>query len=213
MPPIASQTLVQCSAPWIQSMSGMPPVAMITTSGASARTSALPHSIEPDLDAEPLELRAPPVDDAEQVLAPAGARGEQQLPAEPVGGLEQHDVVPALRAHARGLEPGRAAADHDDLAARSRGDASIACGRVVSRARSRDCAGSAGGIATGNGWRRRRGGCVLVAGLDLAHDMRVGDVGARHRHHVEQALADGVAGGGDIGNAGGMETPAVSRRA
>jgi len=32
---------------------------------------------------------------------------------------------------------------------------------------------------------------VLLAALDLAHDVRIGDVRPRHRHHVQQSLANG----------------------
>ncbi len=40
---------------------------------------------------------------------------------------------------------------------------------------------------------------------DLAHDVRIGDVRARHAHHVELAGGDGVARRRDIGNARRMK--------
>ena len=52
---------------------------------------------------------------------------------------------------------------------------------------------------------------LFLAGFDLANDMRVGDMGAGHRHHIEQFLSDGVAGRRDVGNAGGVENRQAHR--
>ncbi len=46
---------------------------------------------------------------------------------------------------------------------------------------------------------------MLVAARDLVDDVRVGDMGSRHGHHIQQALADRIAGGGDIGDFRGVE--------
>ena len=46
---------------------------------------------------------------------------------------------------------------------------------------------------------------VLAADHDLAHDVRVGHVGAGHTHHVELARGNGKAGGGHILYFGGVE--------
>ena len=46
---------------------------------------------------------------------------------------------------------------------------------------------------------------VLALFDDLAHDMRVGHMGAGHAHHVKLAAGDGVAGGGDIRDAAGVK--------
>ena len=46
---------------------------------------------------------------------------------------------------------------------------------------------------------------VLLAGPDLPDDVRVGDVRAGHADHVELARGDRVPGGGDVGDAGGVE--------
>src|SRR5699024_12287595 len=51
------------------------------------------------------------------VLLAGDARGQPQLPAELLGGLEQGDHVPALGGADRGLQPGRSGADDGDLAA------------------------------------------------------------------------------------------------
>ena len=46
---------------------------------------------------------------------------------------------------------------------------------------------------------------VLLAGPDLPHDVRVGDVRPCHADHVELARGDRVPGGGHVGDAGGVE--------
>ena len=53
---------------------------------------------------------------------------------------------------------------------------------------------------------------VLAAFGDLAHEMRIGDVGAGHADHVELALGDGVARRRHVGDAGGMEHRELGRR-
>ena len=45
----------------------------------------------------------------------------------------------------------------------------------------------------------------LLAGPDLVDDMGVGDMGPGHGDHVQQAVADGMAGGGEIDDARGVE--------
>ena len=119
------------------------------------------------------------------------------MSAEPVRCLEQHNVVPALRAYPRGLEAGRPAAHHHDLAAGSIG--------ALDRMRQRRFPPGRGIVQAVRtvlrlavGRADTRPDPLLLTGFDLAHDMRVGDVSAGHRHHVEQSLADGVASGGDV---------------
>jgi hypothetical protein len=46
---------------------------------------------------------------------------------------------------------------------------------------------------------------VLAAELDLAHDVRLGHVGARHADHVDQALAHRVPCGRDVVDLGGVQ--------
>ena len=46
---------------------------------------------------------------------------------------------------------------------------------------------------------------LLLTGFDLPDDVRVGDVGARHAHHVDHALADNAARSSGIDDAAGME--------
>ena len=111
--------------------------------------------------------------------------------------------MPALGGDARRLQPGRAAADHDHLAARRRGtlddlrqDFLAARGRIV---QARDLLPHAiGGADAGPD-------AFLLAAHDLVDDMRIGHVRARHRHHVEQAVANGVAGRGDVLDARGVK--------
>ena len=99
-------------------MSGMPPVATITSVGLFCHDLVgLDIGVEMYGDAEPLQLLPPPVDDADEVLAPARAGRDQHLPAELAGRLEEHDLVAPLGADPRRFEPGGPAADHDDLPA------------------------------------------------------------------------------------------------
>lgn len=46
---------------------------------------------------------------------------------------------------------------------------------------------------------------LLAAGLQLRHDMRIGDVRPCHRHHVEQPLTDRISRRSDVGDAGRVE--------
>ena len=121
----------------------------------------------------------------------------------------------ALGGHARRLQAGRTGPhDGDDFEAE---DFATTWGRVASRpveglwmqSASRpsiDAVEAIGGADAGAD--------VLLAALgDLLHDMRIGDMGARHPHHVELALGDGVAGGGDIVDARGMEYRELRRGA
>jgi hypothetical protein len=129
----------------------------------------------------------PPVDDA-SVLAPARACAEQNLSSEPVCRLEQHNVVPALRAYPSGLEAGWPAAHHHHSAAGSIG--------ALDRMRQRRFSPRRGimqavrtVLRLAVGRADTRPDPLLLTGFDLAHDMRVGDVSPGHRHHVEQSLA------------------------
>ena len=53
---------------------------------------------------------------------------------------------------------------------------------------------------------------VLAALHHLADDVRIGDMGAGHADHVELARGDGMARGGDVGDARGMEDRELRRR-
>ena len=164
----------------------------------------LDQRIEPDLDAKPLQFLRAPIDDADEVLAPAGTGSDQNLPAKAVGRLEQDDLVAPFGADAGGFEPRRSAADDDDLPRRpvGRRDA-VAEGRLASARRVVEAGRAVLRLTMGR--PDARADRVLEAGRELRHDMRIGDMGARHRHHIEQPLTNGVAGGRDIGDAGGME--------
>ena len=62
--------------------------------------------------------------------------------------------------------------------------------------------------------RADAGADVVLASLDdLAHQMRVGHVGAGHAHHVKLAAGDGMAGGRHIGDLGRVEGRKPRRRA
>ena len=50
-----------------------------------------------------------------------------------------------------------------------------------------------------------RTNAIFLAGFDLADDVRVGDVGARHADHVDDALANGAARGRRVDDAAGVK--------
>ena len=96
-------------------VSGRPPVAMITASGARGTSSAGgSQGVEPDIDAEPLHLAAEPAGDAEKLAPPGGPGGKQDLAAQLARCLEQHDAVATQRRNPRRLEAAGTAADNDD---------------------------------------------------------------------------------------------------
>jgi len=114
----------------------------------------------------------------------------------------------ALGADARGFQPRRAGADDDDAAFGSArlGD-EVGLGRFAPGRGVVDAEHAGAGIDTFQAIGRADAGTdfLLPARGNLGDQMRIGDVGPRHADHVELALSDGVAGGGDIGNLGGME--------
>ena len=147
VPPMTSQVSSTRFCPTDKNeRSGIPPVATTTTSGSSASTVVgLGEDAVPEVDAAVLRLGHPPVDDADQVAAAGAGRGEQHLPAGPVGRLHEHDVVAALAEHPGRLEPGGAGADDDGALAPSRRWGRRR-GAATARARWRGC---------GCTWRRR----------------------------------------------------------
>ena len=144
-------------------------------------------------DTEPLQLVPPPVHNADEVLSPARASRDQHLPAEPVGRLEEHNLMAPLGTDPRRFEPGGPAADHDDLprlpgAGHDVADRAFPPGRRVVQA-----GGSVLRLAVA-GADAGADPVLLAAAAILRDDVRVGDVGAGHPDHVEQALARSRAG-------------------
>ncbi len=131
-------------------------------------------------------------------------------------GFQHRHRVAALGGDPRRLQPGRAGADHDDAAARAFGrrddmrDRRLAPGGGVVDAERLaalvDAVEAVGGADAGPD-------LVLAALQHLADDVRLGEMGARHADHVELAGGDGMAGSGDVGDAGGMEDREAGRRA
>ena len=172
---------------------GRPPVATTTTSGLSASTSVrLGPGVEAELDAA--RARTAPCASRRSRSSRAGAEsGRSGAPGRRAATAASNTVtsMAALGRNARRLQSRRTGADdHDALArcsaARDRRAASSP------RARSRRCGCTAprrpDRCGRGNRSRRRRGGCPASRPCDdLAHDMRVGHVGARHPDHVELA--------------------------
>ena len=117
-------------------------------------------------------------------------------------------MVPTSGRHPRHFQPGRAGADHDDLFRRPAAPADdvrdrrlAPGGGVVDAQRLAaliDAVEAIGGADAG-------ADLVLAPLHHLLHDVRIGDVGARHAHHVELAGGDGMARRGDVGDARGME--------
>src|SRR5262249_50288922 len=139
-------------------------------------------------------------DDADNILPPAGAGRQQHLPAETVGRLEQQHAMAALGADARRLEPRGAAAYHDDAAPGPVGarddlrQAALAPRRRIVKPMRAILRLAMGGADAGPD-------ALLLARHQLLDDVWIGDMRARHRHHVEKALAYGVACRRDIGDA------------
>ena len=164
----------------------------------------LGEGIEPDIDGEPLDLLLAPVDEADEILAPARAGRHQDLAAELARRLEQHNLVAALAGNARRFEPGRPAADDDDLAPRPSGTGDQVRQGFLTPARR---VVQAGRPVLGLAVRRAHAGadCALLPRLQLGDDIGIGDVRPRHRDHVEQTLANGVACARRVGDARGVE--------
>jgi hypothetical protein len=172
--------------------------------------------VEAEGDAVAGALRHAPVDDADHLAPGWGAGGEADLAARPVGRLEDGDGMAAGRGDARRLQAGGAGADHRDAQALRRppGDdvrhrRLAAGGGVVDAERGAagvDAVEAIGGADAG-------ADAVLLAGEDPGDDVRVGDVRAGHADHVELARGDGVAGGGDVGDARGVEHREAGRAA
>ena len=107
-PPTMSQALVASSAPSISPANGMPPVAMMTTSGSSSRTEdASRERPRSYVHPEPGEFRDAPVDHADDIASPVGAGCQQHLATRTGCSFKDGDGVTALRRHPGGLEAGR----------------------------------------------------------------------------------------------------------
>ena len=128
-----SQVDTACPAPGAMSVSGMPPVATITTSGPfGEHVGGLGKRVETYLDREPLELANPPITDPADLAPPRHLGSQHQLPARAIRRLEHDHLVPALGAHPGRFEARGPGPDHDDLAT-PRPDLAIAWGIVASR--------------------------------------------------------------------------------
>ena len=168
-----------------------------------------------DVDAEPLEFGQPPVDDADQLLAARVLRGEPDLAAGLSSRFQHRHRMAALGGDARRLQPGGAGADHHDLPCRpvrlriDMRDRRLAAGRgIVDAQRLAALIDAVEAVGRADA----RADLVLAALHHLLHDMRIGDVGARHADHVELAGGDGMPGGRDIRDARGMEDRELRRR-
>ena len=161
----------------------------------------------PHVDLEPLALRLEPLRNGEEGSAPVELGRERELPADPRLGLDQGDVVAAFCAHARRLEARGAAAYHDDAFPRCRtlydvrhrrltaGRRVLQAERLPVRIDAVDAVVGADAVAD-----------LAFPPLDeLAHDMRVGDVGACHGYEVDEAVLDGARGRGEVDDAAGVQ--------
>ena len=159
------------------------------------------------VDAEASELGDAPLDDAQQVLAARVAGGEADLAAGPRHRLQHDDVVAALARDACRLQPARPGADDHDPA--PVGGARDVVGHRLLAARRRvvDAQRLAGLVDAVEAVGRpdARADLGLAPGDDLAHDVRVGEMGAGHPDEIDLALADGVAGGRHVVDLGRVQ--------
>src|SRR4029453_13298751 len=98
VPERTSHTVVQCSAPSSQPVSGMPPVATITASGFSRCTSSAVGGAVRGRSTPALpggQRGGAAVVYGYQVAPPGRADRQQQLATQLAGRLEQHDLVAA----------------------------------------------------------------------------------------------------------------------
>ena len=144
---------------------------------------------KPALYAEPLRLEVEPAHDAGHLLALRRLGREVDLAADLGLLLEQHDLVSALARDPRRLETGGAGADDDDLAPRA--------GRFLDDVRHRRFAAGRGVLHAQHVEARVLPvdavigahtllDLVFAAVADLDHEVRIGDLGARHADHVDQ---------------------------
>ncbi len=158
-------------------------------------------------DAVRFALREPPVDDAQDFAPPREAGGDADLSAGLVGRFEQYSLVSARRSDARGFQPARAAADDDEgfqrpVAARDdMRHREFAAGRRIVHAHRLAGIDAVDAIAHADAGSY----LVLAALIDLRHDVRVGQMRARHADQIELAGFDGVPRGGDVLDARGVE--------
>ena len=153
-----------------------------------------------NLDAEILEFGHAPINDANHVPAPARRGCQPHLPPGLIGSLEQFDPVSALGEDPCRFEAGGPCSDHYRPPRRA--------GTVLDTLRPVQFAPArrvvhAGRAIVPHAVRHPDTGAnaVLFATFELGDDIRIGDVRAGHRHHVEQAIADRVPRGRKIGNA------------
>ena len=149
-------------------------------------------------------------------LAPAFVqRGQADLAAGLVCGLEHGDLVAAGGGDAGGLHPGGTGADDGDAFGRRRGRDVMGHRLLAPRRGVVQTERHAALIDPVEAVVRADAGAdvVFAPGDDLAHQMRVGHVRPRHADHVELAGRDGVAGGGDIGDLGRVKGRKPCRRA
>jgi hypothetical protein len=155
-----------------------------------------------EINAEATALRNPPVDDADEIAAALGHRGECHLPAERRVRLVQGDSVSAFGEDASGFETCRPAAD-DDAAPRCGRPAELPrqhqlpAGRRVVDAHRR--AGRVDAVEADTGTDARTDP-VGVPGCCLHRKVRVGDERPRHPDHVDQAFRHRVSRGRHVGD-------------
>ncbi len=140
-------------------------------------------AVEPDIHAEPFQLRRAPIHNGDQVAPPRGPHGQQQLPAQAAAGLEQHDLVAPFGGDARRSIPPGPAADHDDAAAwLLRGRDDLGHGLFAAGCRVMDTVGLA---VHAIGRADAGADPFLLAAHQLVDDLRIGHMRPRHRHHVQ----------------------------
>ena len=151
-----------------------------------------------------------PVDDADEVPATFGPGRDRDLAAVAIGGLQQRDVVSAHCADSGGLEPCWAGSDDDDAPRALRetqGPDPLRQRLLPPRRGIVDAVRRTGHVDRIEAGIRSHAGAdvVLFAGRHLLYEVRISDLRTGHADEVDAPIVHRVTGGGDIGDAGGVE--------
>ena len=171
--------------------------------------------VEPRDDTQSGALLDPPVDDPDDLAPAPHPRGEPHLSTGLGGGLEQHHPVAARRRHPCRLQPGRAGADDHHRPRRTVGGRDrVGHRRLASGRRIMDAQRFAALVDAVDAVAGADAGpdLVLAALGDLAGDMGIGEMGAGHPDHVDQARGHRMARRRHVVDAGGVEHRRRQRR-
>ena len=160
-----------------------------------------------DLCAHPLQLGQTPINNPHQITAARISDQQVHLPARPIRGLQHLHLMPALGRNPCGFQARRASPDNYNLF-RHVGFRNIMRdmslpprGRIMNTQRLAALVNPVQTIGRANTGTN----AVLLPQGDLARDMRLGNMGARHPNHIQLSAGHRMARSGDIGDFGGMK--------